>query len=44
MGSLDVHPLWTNIPLDKTIDICVIQLFENTDSVEGFTERKNVRT
>ena len=38
MGSLDVDSLFTNIPLDETIDICVNQLFENTDTVEGFTE------
>ena len=36
MGSLDVNSLFTNIPLDETIDICVNQLFENTDSVESF--------
>ena len=38
MGSLDVNSLSTNIPLDETIDICVNQLFENTDTVEGFTK------
>ena len=31
MGSLDVDSLLTNIPLNETIDICVNQLFENTD-------------
>ena len=36
MGSLDVDSLFTNIPLDETIDICVKQLFERTDTVEGF--------
>ena len=36
MGSLDVDSLFTNIPLDETIDICINQLFENTDIVEGF--------
>ena len=36
MGSLDVDSLFTNIPLDETIDICVNQLFESTDTVEGF--------
>ena len=35
MGSLDVDSLFTNIPVDKAIDICVNQLFENTDTVEG---------
>ena len=34
MGSLDVDSLFTNIPLDETIAICVNQLFENTDTVE----------
>ena len=36
MVSLDVDSLFTNIPLDETIDICVNQLFENADTVEGF--------
>ena len=36
MGSLDVDSLFTNIPLDETIDICINQLFENTDTAEGF--------
>ena len=38
MSSLDVDSLFTNIFLDETIDICVNQLFENTDTVEGFTK------
>ena len=38
MDSLDVDSLLTNIPLDETIDICVNQLFENTDTVKGFTK------
>ena len=38
MGSLDVDSLFTNILLDETIDICINQLFENTDTVEGFTK------
>ena len=38
MGSLDVESLFTNIPLDETIDICVNQFFENTNTVEGFTK------
>ena len=36
MGNLDVDPLFTNIQLDETIDICVNQLFENTDTFKGF--------
>ena len=38
MGSLDVDSLFSNIPLDETIDICINQLFENTDTVEGCTK------
>ena len=38
MDSLDVNSLFTNIPLNETIDICINQLFENTDTVEGFTK------
>ena len=38
MGSLDKDSLFTNILLDETTDICVNQLFENTDIVEGFTK------
>ena len=36
MGILDVDSLFAIISLDETIDICVNQLFENTDTVEGF--------
>ena len=38
MGSVDADLLFTNIPLDETIDICVNEFFENTDTVEGFTK------
>ena len=38
MGSLDVDSLFTNIPFDKTIDIYVNHLFENTNFVECFTK------
>ena len=38
MGSLDIDSLFTNIPLDESIDIFVNHLFENTDTVEGFTK------
>ena len=36
--SLNVDSLFTKIPLDETIDIFVNQLFENTDTVDGFTK------
>ena len=38
MGSFDVDSLFNNIPLVETINNCVNQLFENTDSVEGFVK------
>ena len=40
MGSLEVDSLFTNIPFDENIDICLNQLFENTDTVQGFTKSK----
>ena len=40
MGSLDVNLLFTNILLDETIDICVSQPFQNTNTVEGFRKSK----
>ena len=37
LGSLDVYSLLNNILLNGTIDVCVNQLFENTNTVESFT-------
>ena len=33
MGNLDVDFLFTNIPLEETIDICLNTLFENMEKV-----------
>ena len=38
MGNLDVDFLFTNIPLEETIDICTNKLFENTEKVEGLSK------
>ena len=38
IGSLDADPVFTNIPLEETIDICADTLFENTKTVEGLSE------
>ena len=38
MGSLYMDSFFTNTPLDKAIDICVDLVFENTNTVEGFTK------
>ena len=33
MGKLNVESLFINTPLDKTMDICANQLFENTNTI-----------
>ena len=38
MGSLDVDSLFTNIPLEETIDICTNTLFENMEKIEGLSK------
>ena len=35
MGSLDIDSLFTNIPLEETIEICISNLFKNNDTVHG---------
>ena len=36
MASLDVESLFTNIPLDETIENCINNLFANNDTVHNF--------
>lgn len=36
MASFDIKSLFTNIPLDETIDICINELFKDTDLVMGY--------
>ena len=38
MGNLDVDFLFTNIPLEETIDICLNTLFETMEKVEGLSK------
>ena len=38
MASLDVEGLFTNIPLEETIDICVGLLFKDKDIVDGLSK------
>ena len=38
MGSLDVDSVFTNIPLEETIDICTNTLFKNIEKVEGLSK------
>ena len=40
MGILDTDSLFTNIPIEETIDICANTLFENKEKVEGLSEIK----
>ena len=39
MVSFDVESLFTNIPLDETIDICVERLYKNKKKVKGLLKR-----
>ena len=40
MGSLDVDPLFTNILLEETINICANALFDSTEKVECLSKIK----
>ena len=44
MGILDVDSLFTNIPLEDTINICTNLLYDNEDIIEGInkSEFKNL--
>ena len=50
MDSLDVGALFTNIPLDETIDLCVKKLFKTPDTLvqeiskNGFNDLLNLAT
>ena len=35
MASFDIQSLFTNIPLDETINICVDRVFQNKRKVKG---------
>ena len=38
MASLDINSLFTNIPLDETVKICVDSLFSETDRISGLSK------
>ena len=40
MASLDVDLLFTNIPLDKTIDICTNTIYCEQDVIEGINKEE----
>ena len=37
MASFDVESLFTNIPLQETINLCVKILFNDNSNIDGFT-------
>ena len=38
MGCLDVHSLFSNIALEKTIEICANEPFKESGNVEGLSK------
>ena len=40
MASFDVQSLFTNIPLAETIEICISDLFQDDERVQGFTRKE----
>ena len=38
MASFDVKSLFTNIPLQETIDLCVEKLFEDKNYIDGLSK------
>ena len=38
MGSLDADSLFTDIPLEETIEICTNELFKESETVEGLSK------
>ena len=43
MASLHVDSLFTNVPLDETIKICIDELFKYEMTVSGLTKRKYLK-
>ena len=40
MSSFDVESLFTNVPLQETIDLVIAELFKNSDTVGGFNDEQ----
>ena len=40
MAFRDVNSFFTNVPLDKTIEICVNQLFKSSQTVSGLNKQQ----
>ena len=41
MASFDVESLFSNIPLTETIQICIDELYKNSESVNGLSKHHN---
>ena len=39
MASLGIDSLFTNVPLDETIEICVSELFKSSQTVSGLNKQ-----
>ena len=44
MASLDVNSLFTNVPLEETINICVNELFKSNSSIHGLNKKQITET
>ena len=40
MASLDVDSIFTNVPLDETVKICIDELFKSKMTVSGLNEKE----
>ena len=40
MASLDVDYLFTNVPLEETINICVFELFKSNSNIHGLSKNQ----
>ena len=40
MAFLDVNSLFTNVPLDETIEICVNELFKSSQTVSDLNKQQ----
>ena len=43
MASLNVDFLFTNVPLEVTISICVNELFKSNSSIHGLNKKQIIR-
>ena len=39
MASLDLDSLFTNMPLDETIEICIHKLFKSSQTILGLNKQ-----